>query len=90
MNEHGILTINITPNDKKVDVSISDTGSGMSQEDVEKIFDPFFTTKPMGLGLGLAICKKIIDEHQGVITVDSEISSGTTFTVSLPLQNQGN
>jgi signal transduction histidine kinase len=87
MNEHGILTINITPNDKKVDVSISDTGSGMSQEDVEKIFDPFFTTKPMGLGLGLAICKKIIDEHQGVITVDSEISSGTTFTVSLPLQN---
>ncbi|MCK5138513.1 MAG: sensor histidine kinase, partial [Thermodesulfovibrionia bacterium] len=47
----------------------------------------FYTTSPMGMGLGLAISKKIIEDHGGMITVDSEIEQGSTFTVSLPAQN---
>jgi signal transduction histidine kinase len=90
IGEYGILRITITSNDHKVDITISDTGSGISEEDMERIFNPFYTNKPLGLGLGLAITKKIIEEHKGLITVDSEISKGTTFTVSLPLQNQNN
>jgi signal transduction histidine kinase len=87
IGESGTLKITITPNGKYVDIMINDTGSGISQEDIEKIFDPFYTTSPMGMGLGLAISKKIIEDHGGMVTVDSEIEQGSTFTVSLPAQN---
>ena len=87
IGESGTLKITITPNGKYVDIMINDTGSGISREDIEKIFDPFYTTSPMGMGLGLAISKKIIEDHGGMITVNSEIEQGSTFTVSLPAQN---
>jgi two-component system NtrC family sensor kinase len=67
-------------------VSITDTGTGISDDIIEKIFDPFFTTKPVGdgTGLGLSICHKIIEEHAGDITVESEPGKGTTFIIRLP------
>ncbi len=89
MGENGVLKVNITPKGREVDIAISDTGKGISQEEISRLFDPFYTTKPMGMGLGLAISKKIIEDHGGRIIVESKISKGTTFTVSLPGKNQG-
>jgi signal transduction histidine kinase len=71
---------------KSVCVSFSDTGHGITEDDMNKIFDFYYSTKHDGSGLGLAIVQQIIDEHGGRITVTSEVGSGTTFTVYLPLE----
>ncbi len=64
----------------------SDTGEGMSEENLPKIYEPLFTTKTKGIGRGLAIVKGIIDSHKGRIEVESAVGEGTTFTVKLPTQ----
>jgi len=76
---------------EKIRVSVSDTGSGVSSDLIDKIFDPFLTTKPVGegTGLGLAICHKIVEEHQGSIDVESEDGKGTTFIIRLPANARG-
>ena len=77
--------------DPGVQIAFSDTGPGISQENLKKIFDPFFTTKDVkhGTGLGLAISYGIVTGHNGTITVDSEVSRGTTFIVELPIKANG-
>jgi len=65
-------------------ILISDKGEGIQAEHLENIFNPFFTTKPQGVGLGLAIVAKIVDEHQGHVTVFSEPGRGTRFEITLP------
>ncbi len=65
-------------------VNITDTGQGIPHEQIVSIFDPFFTTKTNGTGLGLAVTRRIIEEHKGVIHVESQPAKGTTFTVFLP------
>ncbi len=71
-------------------ISISDTGGGIPEDIREKIFEPFFTTKKAGegSGLGLDIVKKIIDKHDGTIELESEVGIGTTFTISLPVEDR--
>ena len=71
-------------------ITVSDTGHGISQEDISKIFDPYFTTKrpETGTGLGLSIVQAIVANHQGVITVESEPGEGSTFQVFLPAIEQ--
>jgi signal transduction histidine kinase len=86
MNGGGVLKVAVNSNDTNVDIAITDSGEGISPEDIEKIFDPFVTTKKMGMGIGLAISKKIIEDHGGKIKVKSELSMGTTFTISLPAE----
>lgn len=65
-------------------LSIADNGPGMSPEQRQKIFEPFFTTKPTGTGLGMAISKRIIDEHDGTIAVSESRSEGTEIVITLP------
>ena len=77
----GQMIITLKEVDNYVEVAISDSGDGISEENLEKIFDPMFTTKPMGTGLGLASCKELIEMHKGTITVKN---NPTTFTISLP------
>jgi signal transduction histidine kinase len=74
-----------------MDISIRDSGSGMSAECLARIFDPFFTTKDVGhgMGLGLFIVYQIIEEHEGCITASSEDGQGTTFYIRLPLTMGG-
>jgi PAS domain S-box-containing protein len=69
-----------------VNLTISDTGHGISDEEIERIFDPYFTTKEIGkgIGMGLAVVHGIIKEHNGFITVKSEIGNGTTFNIFFP------
>jgi len=69
-----------------VDIIISDTGCGIAKEELERIFTPYFTTKTDGSGLGLAISQKIIEDHQGLLKIESVPGEGTTVTVSLPLR----
>jgi two-component system NtrC family sensor kinase len=75
------------PVDHCIEVEFNDTGHGIAKENLEKIFDPFFTTKDTGhgVGLGLAISFGIIKEHNGTISVESEVGKGTTFIVRLPV-----
>jgi len=67
-------------------VQISDSGPGIAVEHLERIFEPGFTTRPGSPGLGLAVCKTIVEQHGGNITVSSQPGSGTTFTLQLPLR----
>jgi signal transduction histidine kinase len=69
-----------------VEISVIDRGSGIASKDRESIFNPFFTTKSSGVGLGLAIVSKIVDEHGGQITVESEPGAGSVFRVFLPVR----
>jgi PAS domain S-box-containing protein len=66
-------------------VSVADTGPGIPQELLSRIFDPYFTTRTEGLGLGLAVVHRIVEDHGGSVVVDSRLDLGTTFTVALPL-----
>jgi len=81
----GSVTLKTRPAEGFVEVSVIDRGSGIAPEHRESIFNPFFTTKPSGVGLGLAIVSKIVDEHGGQILVDSEPGKGSVFRVLLPI-----
>ncbi len=83
----GEIFISTRKQDQAIAIKIRDTGTGISQENLEKIFDPGFTTKGVGVGtgLGLSICYQIIQEHRGEIKVESELGRGTTFTLILPV-----
>jgi signal transduction histidine kinase len=76
------------PSQKKpwVKISISDSGVGIPPQEKEKIFEPFYTTKDGGTGLGLSIVHKIIENHKGMITVESEVDQGSTFAIFLPTE----
>ena len=80
----GAVTVKTRAVEGFVEVSVIDRGSGSDPKHIETIFNPFFTTKPSGVGLGLAIVSKIVDEHGGKITVESEQGKGTIFRVLLP------
>jgi len=82
----GHLCVKITPDEdaESVTFEISDTGNGISEENLSNIFEPYFSTKETGTGLGLAIVQKIVDIHNGTIEVDSKEGEGTKFTVKLP------
>jgi len=86
MQNGGRLKVSTKKTKDFVEISFKDTGVGMSKENMEKIFTPFFTTRAIGMGMGLPICKKFIDAHNGSIEVESEVGKGSTFTVKLPIQ----
>ena len=65
---------------------IQDTGKGMTADVVDKVFVPFYTTKIGGTGLGMVFVRQIVDEHRGVINLDSRVGRGTTVTIRLPLR----
>jgi signal transduction histidine kinase len=72
---------------EKVQITVADTGSGIPADRLPKIFDDFVTTKRRGLGLGLAISKRIVEQLDGTISVESEVGRGTTFTMRFPAQD---
>jgi len=87
MAEGGTLHIRARVVSAKVEVVVSDTGVGISRENIRKIYDPFFTTKSggKGTGLGLSVSYGIVQEHGGIISVESKLGSGTSFKLEFPL-----
>ena len=85
----GSVTVKTRQVNGTIEVAVIDRGRGIDPKHLENIFNPFFTTKATGVGLGLAIVSKIVDEHGGKITVESEPGEGSVFRVYLPFQEDG-
>lgn len=85
MPKGGTLTIKSSEKTGKLEITFTDTGIGMPKDVLENIWTPFFTTKARGLGLGLPICKRIIEAHGGNISAESTVGKGTTFSITIPL-----
>ena len=90
MPEKGILEISGCQTRDCVEITFADTGTGIPEETLQKLFTPLFTTKAQGMGFGLAICKRIIEAHEGTLTVKTKVNKGTTFTITLPLKPKAN
>jgi signal transduction histidine kinase len=84
IESNGDVTVRVSSHDDRATISVNDTGRGMSPQQITQIFRPFYTTRPTGTGLGLSLVSRIIDEHNGRITVTSEPGKGSTFEVELP------
>lgn len=88
--EGGTITVGtrLTPDDNMVELWVQDTGKGMSEEELNQLFTRGFTTKEEGHGIGLSICKNIVDQHRGTIHVESKLNQGSTFRIKLPLREE--
>ncbi|MBI5376745.1 MAG: GAF domain-containing protein [Candidatus Schekmanbacteria bacterium] len=91
INRNGAITIktHFTPEEDIVVIEISDTGGGIPPQVLDNIFSPFFTTKNYGIGLGLAITKKIVENHRGNIDITNKVGEGIIFEINLPLNQNG-
>jgi PAS domain S-box-containing protein len=87
MPKGGTLRIASRKSDRNLEITLADTGTGMTKEAMEKIWSPLFTTKAKGMGLGLPIAKRLVEGHGGSITVESEPKKGSSFTVTLPIRS---
>jgi two-component system sensor histidine kinase HydH len=85
MPHGGELLLTATRTSQHVLISVTDTGTGMTPETAARVFDAYYTTKRGGTGLGLAMAKRIVTEHHGDISVESEPGKGSRFTLKLPL-----
>lgn len=98
LDSGGVLTIKAEHQEDSITLRVADTGYGIEPNNLEMIFEPFFTTKKdranasaqSSCGLGLAFCRRIIDDHNGSIGVESQPNAGTTFTIILPRPHQDN
>ena len=91
--ENGEISVTVIQKEGKAQVTVSDTGEGMSEETLKHLFEPYYqgdsSRSIQGLGLGLAIAKRIVELHRGDIAVKSQLGAGSEFTVSLPLRWRG-
>jgi len=85
MPKGGKLVVGISRSGDSVEISFKDSGEGITEENMQKLFTPLFTTKAKGLGLGLAICKQIVEGHHGDIVVKSKVGEGALIIVRLPI-----
>lgn len=99
MHEGGILTVScqirqvpatdlLTRVSNWLEITVSDTGTGIAPDQGERIFQPFYTTKAHGIGLGLPISRRLVEDHHGTLTVESRPGYGATFTIQLPLPDE--
>jgi len=87
--KRGTLKVSTKETNGFIEVKFKDRGIGIKKGDKPKIFTPFFTTKAQGMGVGLSICKRFVEIHDGSIKVESEEGEGSIFTVKLPIQKNG-
>lgn len=88
MSKGGLLTITLFSSDRYLSLAFTDTGQGISADDLSRLFEPFHSTRPDGTGLGLIIVQRIIQDHGGKIEVHSQPGAGMTFTIFLPLDQR--
>lgn len=89
MPEGGTLRWSVGASGKSAVATVEDSGTGIAGNDLARVFEPFFTTKARGTGLGLALCRKIAEEHRGKIQLTSKPDEGTKVTLTLPLESSG-
>jgi signal transduction histidine kinase len=89
MPQGGSLTISATRRGEEMSFAVADTGVGIAPENMVRLFEPLFTTKSEGIGLGLAVSKRLVEANGGRIEVQSEPGVGSTFTLYLPLFGEG-
>ena len=83
----GKVTVRTDTGEGMVNLAITDNGSGIPTDRLAMVFEPYYSTKDNGTGLGLAISRRIVKEHEGTLTAESVVGSGSTFTVRLPWKN---
>jgi two-component system sensor histidine kinase HydH len=88
MADGGELLIRTTRQGGDATIQVSDTGCGITPDKLPWIFDAYYSSRPQGSGLGLAIAKRIIEAHNGAISVNSELGKGTSFTIRLPIRSR--
>lgn len=88
MTGGGELILNLSQSDDQIMIDITDTGPGIAPEEQQKIFDAYFSKRRGGVGLGLAMTRRIVQLHNGQITLSSELGKGTRFTLNLPVEKQ--
>lgn len=88
IEEEGKLSLELSEVNRQAVLTISDTGVGITEQDLEKIFEPFFTSKECGTGLGLVVCRRIIESFGGEINISSNLNKGTSVEISLPLAKE--
>ena len=88
MPDGGRLSVTSDRTEDTLRLEIIDTGRGISEEELKKMFEPFYTTKQQGLGLGMPYAKKIIEQHDGMICVDSRLGEGTKISIALPAEQK--
>ena len=88
MSDGGDLMIRTNRQDKDAIIQVSDTGSGIAADKLHIIFDAYYSSRPQGSGLGLPTAKRIVEEHNGTISVDSVPGKGTLFTITLPVETE--
>ncbi len=88
MPSGGELAISVQRRDNTAFLSVTDTGTGIPEQERERIFEELFTRKPGGSGLGLAIARQVVRQHGGEVSVESEVGKGSTFTIRLPMGNK--
>jgi len=88
MPDGGRLTIRASTTEEAASIGIRDTGVGIPEENLPKLFQPLFTTRARGTGLGLAVCRRLVEAQGGTITVESQVGMGSTFTVQIPLKRR--
>ncbi len=86
MPDGGTVRITAGIDDRQAIVKVNDSGHGISEEEITRIFEPFFTTRARGTGLGLPLCRKIVEEHGGKITVQSVVGEGTSVSIAFPIR----
>ncbi|PJA81835.1 MAG: two-component sensor histidine kinase, partial [Nitrospirae bacterium CG_4_9_14_3_um_filter_44_28] len=87
MPDGGALTIKAEHTEGMLSIIISDTGKGIPEDELPKVFEPFYTTKRKGLGLGLAITKRVVEEHEGKVNIRSAVGNGSTVVITLPVDS---
>jgi PAS domain S-box-containing protein len=88
MAKGGVLIVSTTASEKELQLSISDTGCGMTEEQMKNAFEPFYTTKSHGLGLGMSFASTVIERHGGMVSVESQVNKGTRIQIALPLEGE--
>jgi len=88
MPNGGMLTVESARVKESAVISFSDTGVGIPSEVMTKLWSPFFTTKAKGMGLGLTICKRVVEAHGGTISAQSSVGKGSTFTITIPIDSR--
>jgi len=89
-DKSGVIEITLGYDTKinKLNMAFSDNGVGIKDTDAAKVFEPFFTTKTRGVGLGLTVCKQVVDLHNGTININSQEAKGATVFVTLPIRKK--